>query len=177
MDINILNLIVSLVISLITAIIAVCIAWGKFTQGLKDLKERFNKVEVKVDRLGERMANIEGRMGVGYTSPSSPVHLTEKGEKVLIESKAKEILDKKENREKVLDRIKAESRPNTAYDVQEKTKQAIRELADDQMFIPVKDYAFRQGVDLSIILDIVAIYFRDIALKKLGFKIEDLNNK
>jgi len=50
-------------------------------------------------------------------------------------------------------------------------------MASDPMFVPLKDYAFKKGIELSVILNVVSIYFRNFVLEKLGFKIEDLDNQ
>ena len=82
------------------------------------------------------------------------------------------------NKEELLAAIKAED-PKTAYD----TQVAVRAMFEDFEFAEesvhkLKDYAFENGKwTLAEILDVGAIYFQDTALKALGFKVEDLNNK
>lgn len=164
-------------IAIIGAIIGGLLYLGRRLQILDDLKKASEDLVKKVTSIDSRVSNIEGRFGVGYTSTSSPVRLTPKGLEILNKSGAKTIVDNEKNKKKILDKICSKGKPKTAYDVQEKTKQVIKDMADDSMFIPLKNYAFTKGIDLEILLNIVAIYFRDIALKHCGFKVEDLDNK
>ena len=153
------------------------IYFGRRLQILDDLKKTCDDLFKRTTSIDNRVSNIEGRMGIGYTSASSPIHLTPKGREILDKSGAKSIIDNKKNKKKILDKICSEGKTKTAYDVQEKTKQVIKDMANESMFIPLKNYAFTQGIDLEILLNIVAIYFRDIALNHCGFKVEDLDKK
>jgi len=148
---------------------------GEMIKTDKRLEDKVDSIDSKVGKIDGRVANIEGRMGIGYATSSSPIRLTPKGEGLLSESRAKEIVDKEDNKKKILDKILSEPKPTNAYDAQEKVKQVINEMADDPIFIPIKNYAFQKGTDLDIILNIISIYFRDFALEKLGFKTEDLD--
>ncbi len=139
------------------------------------LEGKIDGIDSKVGKIDGRVANIEGRMGIGYTAASSPIRLTPKGEEILIESGAKAIVDKEDNKNEIFNKIIAEPKPTNAYDAQEKTKQIIKALANESMFVPVKNYAFQKGVELDVVLNIISIYFRDFVLEKLGFKIDDLD--
>ncbi len=156
---------------IITALIAI-IGWF-----LRDKLKKIDEIDCKVNKIDSRVANIEGRMGIGYATASSPIRLTVKGEEILEKSGGKEIIDREDNKNKILDKILEEPKPTNAYDVQEKTKQVITEMAGDPMFTPIKDYAFQAGIELNVILNVVSIYFRDFALEKLGFKTEDLDKQ
>lgn len=61
---------------------------------------------------------IESNLEINYTKFTSPIILTERGTNILIESKAKEIVDA--NKRKILDKILADLKPTNAYDAQEK---------------------------------------------------------
>ena len=91
------------------------------------------------------------------------------------ESGAKEIVDNEENKKIILEKICEEPKPTTAYDIQERTKKVIKGMSDDKLFIPLKEYVFSHGMELEILENVVAIYFRDIALRYCGFKVEDLD--
>jgi len=157
----------------------------------KDLKEDINDLDEDMEKLGKRVSFldrkiysvdnrvsfIEGRLGMkeklknGYLESFSPVRVTGEGMKVLIESKAKEIVDA--NKQKILDEILADPKPTNAYDAQEKTRKVIEDMEDDSLFLPLKEYAFQKGMSIYTILDITSVYFRDFVLEELGFKIED----
>jgi hypothetical protein len=182
--------IISMVFLPVITILIVTIGWflkdkfKDFKDKIQDLiktderlESKMDCVDTKVGNIDGRVANIEGRMGIGYSTASSPVRLTPRGEAILTQSKMKEIVDNEDNKKKILDKILIGKKPTTAYDAQERTKNVIKTMANDSMFIPVKNYAFEKGVELDIILDIVSIYFRDFVLEKLGFKVEDLDKK
>ncbi len=158
------------------AFIGFLVKLGRKSEILDYLKEKFENFDKNLKSLDGRVSNIEGRMGIGYSTATSPIRLTEKGKQILVESGAKEIIDNEEGKKKILDKILAEPKPSNAYDAQEKTKQIIEEMSDDPMFIPLKKYAFQKGMELNVILNIVSIYFRDFVLEELSFKIKDLDN-
>ena len=183
-------------INFLATIIVMAIAWGKFTEGVsnlknnfsefkKDLKDKFDKFDKSIDKVGEkieivgnRISHLEGKVETPLArlaQSSSPTKLTEAGEKLLTESCAKEVVDK--NQRKILDLILADPKPTNAYDAQEKTIMIIRNLENDQMFLVLKDYAYKKGMDIHPILYVSAIYFRDIVLKELNLKIEDCDHK
>lgn len=138
------------------------------------LDQKVDGIKEKIDKICDRISNLEGRFGIGYSVSSSPIHLTEKGEELLTASGAKKILDNKENQKKILDQILADPKPKTAYDAQEKTKEVIEKMVDEDLFIPVKDYVFQKGIELEVVLHVSSIYFRDIVLDKLQLTKTDL---
>jgi len=77
---------------------------------------KIDKIDNKVGAIDGRVANIEGRMGIGYATASSPVRLTQKGEEILEGSGAKAIIDKEDNKKKILDKILTKPEPTNAYD-------------------------------------------------------------
>ncbi|MEA1937051.1 MAG: hypothetical protein U9N04_02985 [Patescibacteria group bacterium] len=142
---------------------------------IKDLDEDVKKLSEKVISIDNRVYYMEGRLEENYIKSASPMTLTEKGTEVLIESKAKEIV--KMHKQEILNKILADPKPMNAYDAQEKTKEIIREMKDDSMFLSIKEYAFQKGINLYVILDIIAIYFRKFVLEELGFEIEDCDEE
>lgn len=172
--------ITEIICTIITILLGV-IGWflkdklGELVKADKRLEDKADSIDSKVDKIDGRVANIEGRMGIGYATSSSPIRLTSKGEELLSLCGAKEIVDKEENKKRIIDKILADPKPTNAYDAQEKVKQIIKEMANDPIFVPLKNYAFQKGIDLDVILNIISIYFRDFALEKLGFKTEDLD--
>jgi len=107
---------------------------------IKDLDEDVKKLSEKVISIDNRVYYMEGRLEKNYIKSASPMTLTEKGTDVLIESKAKEIV--KAHKQEILDKILADPKLTNAYDAQEKTKEIIRGMKDDSIFLPVKEYAF-----------------------------------
>ena len=154
----------------------------------KDLKEDIEKLDGRVSFLDrkisyvdKRVSFIEGSLGMkeklrkGYLESFSPIRVAEEGMKLLVESKAKEILEA--NKREILDKILADPKPTNAYDAQEKTRKVIEDMENDPLFLPLKEYAFQKGMSIYTVLDITSVYFRDFVLEELGFKIEDCDGK
>ena len=169
----------SVLLSLVTTVAVIAVSWGKLRQGFDDLKERFDKFEDRIggriDKISDKVSGIEGELGLRYKTVKSPIRLTQEGEQVLSESSGKGIVDDKENKKILLDKILSDPRPTNAYDAHEKTRDVIKNMANDPMFSPLKAYAFDKGKNLKNLLDIVGIYFRDCVLEKLDFKEEELD--
>ena len=144
---------------------------GNLEKDIENLDGDVERLTEKVISIDNRVYYMEGRLEENYIRSASPMTLTEKGTEVLIESKAKEIV--KAHKQEILDKILADPKPTNAYDAQEKTKEVIRGMKDDLIFLSIKEYAFQKGINLYVILDIIAIYFRNFVLEELGFKIED----
>ena len=140
-------------------------------EDIKDIDEDIEKLDKKVSFIDNRVSYIEGSLKINYTKSASPTVLTERGTDVLIQSKAKEIVNA--NKQKILDEILADPKPTNAYDAQEKTRKVIEDMEDDPIFLPIKDYAFKKGINLYAILGIISVYFRDFVLEELGLKIKD----
>lgn len=178
MDTNeILNTILSVFTASLVAIIGYFIKDKFRSQAEADrrIEGKIDTTNSKLDKVCDRVSHIEGRMGIGYLASASPVKLTDKGNELLKESGIKEILDS--NKDYIFKKIISAPKPVTAYDAQEKTKEVISSLADDPIFIPVKDYAFTKGMELPIILSVASIYFRDFVLEKLNLKPYELEIK
>ena len=51
----------------------------------------------------------------------------------------------------------------------------LRMISKEDRFIPLKDYLFKEGLDLDELILIIGIYLRDLALPRLGFKLEEID--
>jgi len=102
----------------------------------------------------------------------SPISLTERGDNVLKESGGMDYVD--DQKESLLAFIR-DKNPKSAYDVQEFAKLAMELRAKEDDFIPLKNYAYKEGMDLDDILFVTGIYLRDITLDPLGFSHEDID--
>jgi len=101
----------------------------------------------------------------------SPITFTDKGKLVLFESKGHDFIEK--NKQSLLDEIKSK-KPKTAYDVQTYSEEIIKEKSNEEGFNSIKNYAFKEGIELGIIIKIMGIYLRDFALTDNGFAINEL---
>jgi hypothetical protein len=104
----------------------------------------------------ERMVWIERK---------SPLGLTEQGLMMLNDSDGKHYIDT--NKGDLVHEITL-LHPKTAYDVQELSKKVLEQRSNDDGFIPIKNFAYKNGADLSDIINAMRLYLRDIALSKLS---------
>jgi hypothetical protein len=156
---------------------------------------KFSKIETSTNWIKEKINNLENRFGIlesqfhdlknqfgnlkenvnSYTEEikldlnkdafdsHSPISLTDKGQKLLADSGMKKYIDN--NRDVFLANCEDKTTTNS-YEIQEHifslfSKYTFPPEIDDML----KEYAFNQGVDMSVIRRIGAIYFRDICLK------------
>lgn len=136
----------------------------------------------KVDQLekanlNQRLSVLEGRFDerkdIGaFVTRQSPLTMNKKGEELLKDSGAKDFVDK--IKADLIAKIR-KKKPKSAYDVQELSVDIIKNYADKDEFIPIKDYVFKEGMDMEPIFTVSGIYLRDIALPELGFEYEDID--
>lgn len=134
-----------------------------------------HEVELKFIEVSNRLLSLERKRS--FTKVNSPVKLNDEGVKALSESGAFKIVDDKKNKKKILDLVLSDPKPTNAYDAQEKTVVVMDRLANDKMFLPIKDYAFNKGLDMPELLYAMAIYFRKYVLEELNFDEKDCDNK
>lgn len=147
---------------------------GRKLQIIDDLKEGFSELRKEIKDLISRVSKIEGNL-FGIARPGSPIKLTPLGMEALNDSGILGLISPK--KEILISKIKSQN-PATAYDVQEITKnifnaEGLNLSQEDEN--KLKDYAFKKGMTLKDVFYAGAIYFRDIALEELRFKVEDLD--
>lgn len=140
------------------------------------LEGKLDKIDGRVGGLDSRISRIEGSMKLSPFAATSPVQLTLVGQDILQKSGMKIAIDQKRN--ELIAEIKKQD-PKTAYDVQEVTKKVFQDFGWEEGILKnFKDFAFQSGKwTLADIFEVGAIYFRDTALRELGFAIEDLDKK
>lgn len=106
------------------------------------------------------------------TKRKSPVVLTERGNKVLADSKGNEFVDALYTELKAA--VDATS-PQTSYDIQESSKRVIAGLKDDPRINPIKEYLFKEGMELDEMFEVLGTYLRDKILKEKGINAEDID--
>lgn len=164
------------VVSLIVTLLVIMVFMGKYKEKVDRHDKNFDKSNDKIDKLSERLASLEGglerdRAKSEYIKSQSPLSLTEKGKALLLDSGGKDYIDSK--KEEFFEEIKFE-RPKTAYDVQELTRSVIEKHTNEDNFNKIKEFAFKKGLKLDVILEVLGIYLRDLALPELGFKFDDI---
>lgn len=96
---------------------------------------------------------------------SSPLNPTEYGAYLMRESGLEKILN--ENTELLCTKLRA-SLPNdyTEYDVQEKARQVLLDLKDDQIMNPVKEWVYQNPTEIETVLRTGGLWLRDDFLKQ-----------
>ena len=125
---------------------------------------RFARVETLVETIDKRLTNLEGNF-TGAFIQQSPIALTEKGKRLLMESGLGDYIDdvKGELIRLIQDDIDI---TETAYDVQELAFDFFDNVRFDYQFEKtLKQYAYESGVSLQLLRRVAGIYFRDILLK------------
>lgn len=142
----------------------------------KRLEGKVDKIDEKVVNLVGRISRIEGSMKLSPFGAGSPVRLTTVGEEILKQSGIGSATDQLKS--DLMAEIKKKN-PQTAYDVQEVTKKVFQEFNwGDENLKKFKEYSFQSGKwTLADIFEVGAVYFRDIALRELNFKVEDLDQE
>jgi len=171
--------IITLVQIIIAGIVAFATAsykFGKLEQRIDHLEEDNKDEKKELRELGKSVAEIKGQLSVNnpaaYVQRKSPVTMNERGEKLLKDSGGDDFISS--NKNELFEKIKTIGY-KTAYDVQENTKIVINSYKNDERFIKLKDYAFKEGVDLEIITLVLAIRLRDLFLQEIGLTPEDVD--
>ena len=93
-------------------------------------------------------------------APGSPLQPTEYGKQLIEDSGLTKILnDKKDFLKTELNKILPPG--NTEYDVQEKARELLLRLKNEEIMTPVKKYAYDNGLNVDIILKTGGLWLRD----------------
>lgn len=136
---------------------------------IENLQEEMREVRDKAI-AAETLLNERGPL----TKRKSPVDLTERGLKILTDSGGKKFVD--ENYAEFKKSVEA-TNPATSYDIQEKSREVFGNVENDVRLNPIKEYLFKEGLELENIVEVLGIYLRNKILEERGIKIEDINNK
>lgn len=149
---------------------------GKTAQKVEDIDRDIDKdIKPTLRNISDRVSRIEGALKLSPLAASSPLHLTDAGKEILKNSGMGIVANRL--KDTLLIEIKKKN-PKTAYDIQEVTKDVFSRFNwPEEDLKKFKDYSFQSGKwSLADIFEVGAIYFRDITLKELGYKIEDLEH-
>ncbi|MBU1122422.1 MAG: hypothetical protein ABIH71_08015 [Candidatus Omnitrophota bacterium] len=137
----------------------------KIHDDIGTVKKETNSINTNVTRL---ISILQGKGIIDsnmYFQVSSPMQLTNAGKKMLEEcgffsyfEKYKDILLKEIKKKK----------PKTKYDIEQIAKDVIynADMTVDE-FVPIKEYAFQHGSDLSNMLIAFSLYLRDYAIEEI----------
>ena len=151
-------------------IMSALIGFAWYTNG------RFTKLETNYEWIEKTLTNIKVNVdneNVKAFQSQSPIGLTEKGLKLLVESGIKTYIDS--NNSKLIVDCSVKKSTNS-YEVQKYIFDLFDNFTFDNEFDnKMKKFAFNQGVSTDILRRIGAIYFRDICLTEFKMKVEDID--
>ena len=167
MTIDITTITSSVIVAAITSVSIIAMMFGRYREKV----DRHEGALKRLDELSDRISRLEGgierdRAVSEYVRRKSPLSLTEKGKALLLDSKGKDYIDA--NIDSLIKDINDVS-PKTPYDVQELAKKILEQRSNDDSFNQIKEFAYKQGFELNLIIEVMRIYLRDKALTKLEF--------
>ncbi len=157
------------------------LVWGAgFFIIAKYLKENIEPIKKSITRITGSIIEIQTLFkdrGVSLDhllteAPGSPLQPTEYGAKIIKESGLEKILDQK--KESLIKSLRDSLHKDyTDYDVQETARKILISFKSDSIMNPVKEYAYKNALDVEIILRVGGLWLRDDFLgqpRKLAIK-------
>lgn len=167
--INIAGIIISALISFLIASFKIGEYKNKVTTCVNDITE----LQKEMKEVRDKVVACETTL---FKEPllrrKSPVDLSERGEKVLVDSKGKDFVD---GNYLELKKNVEEKNPQTSYDIQEFSRLVIEELKNDERVNAIKDYLFKEGMELSDIVNVLGIYLRNRILQERKIELKDID--
>jgi hypothetical protein len=147
----------------VPAIFVALINIGRNLKTLEIIEKDLNdNIRPDLKDVRERFFSLEGKTS-GLFQTSSPVRLMDAGEKVLEKSGLKSYIDN--NKDSLLRECKNNSNFTNPYDIQKASFAFFDEYSFPvDFFEALKLYAYDNGIALSVLRRIGAIYFRDLCL-------------
>lgn len=164
------NVFIPLGVSLITAVATFFVyreKVGRLEQDSKELKAEIRDIRDKVISCETSLKEREP-----LTKRKSPISLTDRGTRVLVESGGQKFVD--DNYDSLATEMDAKS-PHTSYDVQEWAREIIESLKEDVRLNPIKEYLYKEGMEWNDVAVVLGIYLRDKVLKTKGWAAEDID--
>lgn len=126
------------------------------------------KLSLTQDRIARYLITKDA-LDPTFFDTGSPIRLSALAQRLLAESGAKSLVDGVSDF--VIDRIEA-NRPKSALDIQQLAVTEMFDMVDTEAFSRIKDFVYQNPeyeghrVDLSVIINILAVYLRDKYLEK-----------
>lgn len=168
--ITVAGIIISGLISFLIASVRIGVYKNKVDTAVKDIDDGRKETKEIRDKVIACETSLKEREPL--TRKKSPVILTDRGNKILIDSKGKDFVDKNyaELKKKV-----EEKGTQTSYDIQESSRTVINDLQNDARMNEIKDYLFKEGMEIDNIVEVLGIYLRDLILKERGIDVSDID--
>ncbi|HEY4963862.1 MAG TPA: hypothetical protein VIH90_04165 [Candidatus Saccharimonadales bacterium] len=170
------NIIIPAAISLVVSILGVWGLLSKYREKVDqlekiDAQKRLSSLEGRFEALQSQVNSLQQNSPSNFVKTESPMSLTDNGKQLLEDSGIKKFID--DNFDSLLAELQNTLSPKgndySAYDVHTIALDTVISHADDKDFLPVKDYAFKEGSNLENIQLVGGIYLRDKCLESLGF--------
>ncbi len=161
-------------------ILAIGIAWGTLRTKVNNIDKDVEAIKKDTRSFAVDIASIKTIVSreyqSEYASQHSPRQLTPKGNKVLVGSGIKEVIDG--NKDELL-KLSIDKEPKTAYDAENCVLETVTEFikTNEPLLNSVKEKTFALGETIDIVTFVGGIYFRDYALPKMGFNVVDVDKK
>lgn len=163
------NIVVPIVLTLGVNAIVYLLAIGQYKNKVDDLVEYKKDSTKDLKKISDRLSRLQG--GIDRDREYN-LSLTEKGKALLLDSKGQDLVD--ENIDKLAKEVD-DMRPKTPYDVQEYAKQVLLNNQNEDWFLPLKDFLYREGLPLETLINVLGIYFRDKLLARKHWDIKDID--
>lgn len=167
---NIVGVLMSGLVSFIVASVYIGTYKNKVDTNCNDISEIKKEQKEIRDKVISCETSLKEREP--YTKRKSPISLTERGQELLNNSGGRGFIEGQF--EKLLSEIEAKD-PKTAYDIQEFSRQAIDAMSDDNLFNPLKEFLFKEGIDLADLVNVMGIDLRDRVLVRKNWKTADID--
>ena len=159
-------------ISLFIIFCTILVTYGKFSERFRRIDKELNIIAPKIDsiilsfnRLIGKLEKIKdiGMLNNIYIKTASPKTLTEHGIKMLNESGLKTFIDT--HQREIIKKVKSQN-PKTTYDIEQVSIDTMVAYNEDARINNIKEYTYKNGLDLGGMLMASGIYLRDLILNK-----------
>ena len=164
------NVIIPLAVSLVTGVATFFVYREKVSRLEKDVGKLHDEVRDIRDKVIACETSLREREPL--TKRKSPISLSERGRRVLEDSGGRKFVD--DNLKELKKAVEGKS-PQTSYDVQEMARKVIRSMTDDTRLNGMKEYLFKEGIDIDDLITVLSIYLRDKVLEAKNWKAEDID--
>lgn len=163
-----------IIISGLVAFIVSSMRIGEYKNKVDTAVSDIAKMETEIKEIRDKAVACETSLKERepLTKRKSPITLTDKGNKILTDSGGRKFVDDNYSE---LKKLVEDSKPQTSYDIQETSHKAIEGLKNDIRMNGIKEYLFKEGMELSEIVDVLGIYLRDKILGEKKWRVEDVD--
>jgi len=164
---------VAILASIIIPLLILVFRSGGLFERVDNIKDTIDEMKPDVKMIPVIKEKIDVLWATRFTTPGSPLVLTDKGKKVLKDSKIEKFTNEYFN--EILEQVKKKNYQN-AYQAQEALISIVREYKNKHdCKNKLENAAFIAGVDVDSVLLVAAINIRNRIIKELHFKIDDID--